>query len=46
LLQGGMASVVFRGVVGEVSVELTESVPGKIVLVHANVAIARLSGSM
>jgi len=46
LLPGGMASVDLNGVIEEVSVELTESAPGDTVLVHAKVAIARLSGAM
>jgi len=44
LLPGGMAAADFDGIIEEVSVELIESAPGDIVLVHAKVAIARLSG--
>ena len=46
LLPGGMASVDLDGAIDEISVELVDSAPGDIVLVHARVAIARLSGSM
>jgi hydrogenase maturation factor len=45
LLPGGMASVDLNGVIEEVSVDLTESAPGDIVLVHSKVAIGRLSGA-
>jgi len=45
MLPGGMASVDLDGTIDEVSVELIDSAPGDMVLVHARVAIARLSGS-
>jgi hydrogenase maturation factor len=41
LLPGNMAAVDFGDSTEEVSVELVESVPGDIVLVHAGVAIQR-----
>ena len=44
-MPGGMASVDLDGTIDEVSVELIDSAPGDMVLVHARVAIARLSGS-
>ncbi len=44
LLPGGMASVDLNGAIEEISVELVESAPGDIVLVHAGVAIARSGG--
>jgi hydrogenase maturation factor len=40
-----MALVDLDGVIEEVSVELIDSAPGDTVLVHARVAIARLSGT-
>jgi len=46
LLPDGMACVEINGVTEEVSVELTDSVPGDIVMVHAKVAIARVSGEV
>ena len=44
LLPGGMAVVDFGGATEQVCVDLIESAPGDIVLVHAKVAIARLGG--
>jgi len=44
LLPGGMASVERNGAIEEISVELVESAPGDVVLVHAGVAIARSGG--
>jgi HupF/HypC family len=41
LLPGGMASVDLNGAIEEISVELVDSAPGDVVLVHAGVAIAR-----
>jgi hydrogenase maturation factor len=46
LLPAGMALVEFAEGTEEVSVELIESAPGDIVLVHANVAIARSGGKL
>jgi hydrogenase maturation factor len=39
-----MASVERNGAIEEISVELVESAPGDVVLVHAGVAIARSGG--
>jgi hypothetical protein len=44
LLPGGMASVDMNGAMEEISVELVESAPGDVVLVHAGVEIARSGG--
>jgi len=46
LLPGGMAAVDLNGAIEEVSIELIESAPGDIVMVHARVAIARVSGDV
>jgi hydrogenase maturation factor len=42
LLPGNMADIDFGDSTEEVSVELVDSVPGDIVLVHAGVAIQRM----
>ncbi len=42
MLPGGVAMVDFGDFTEEVNVELIESAPGDIVLVHAKIAIARL----
>lgn len=46
LLPGGMASVELNGATQEISIELTDCAPGDVVMVHAKVAIARVSGEV
>ena len=44
LLPGGIAEVELHGAIEEVDVQLVDAAVGDVILVHANVAIAKISG--